>query len=55
MVTLKLKQFVIITNSLCQTAGVWGSEGDSQPVMWAVTDMEAVPSGALLINPQVFI
>ncbi|KAL7638108.1 UNVERIFIED_CONTAM: hypothetical protein RMT77_011733 [Armadillidium vulgare] len=32
--------------------GSWGSEGDAQPVMWAVTDLEAVPSGALLINPQ---
>merc|ERR1711874_703871 len=32
--------------------GVWGGEGDSQPVMWAVTDMEAVPPGAMLINPQ---
>lgn len=31
--------------------GVWGGEGDSQPVMWAVTDMEAVPAGAMLINP----
>lgn len=33
--------------------GVWGGEGDSQAVMWAVTDMEAVPPGAMLINPQV--
>ncbi|XP_063875152.1 cAMP-regulated phosphoprotein 21-like isoform X7 [Scylla paramamosain] len=31
---------------------VWGGEGDSQAVMWAVTDMEAVPPGAMLINPQ---
>ncbi|XP_042210603.1 R3H domain-containing protein 1-like isoform X3 [Homarus americanus] len=32
--------------------GMWGGEGDSQAVMWAVTDMEAVPPGAMLINPQ---
>lgn len=32
---------------------MWGSEGESQHVMWAVTDMEAVPPGAMLINPQV--
>lgn len=36
-----------------QQVGMWGSEGESQPVMWAVTDMEAVPPGAMLINPQV--
>ncbi|XP_069186154.1 cAMP-regulated phosphoprotein 21 isoform X2 [Procambarus clarkii] len=32
--------------------GMWGGEGESQAVMWAVTDMEAVPPGAMLINPQ---
>lgn len=32
---------------------MWGGEGDGQAVMWAVTDMEAVPAGAMLINPQV--
>lgn len=32
---------------------MWGSEADSPAVMWAVTDMEAVPPGAMLINPQV--
>lgn len=36
-----------------QNVGMWGSEGDGQAVMWAVTDMEAVPAGAMLINPQV--
>ena len=27
--------------------------GEGEPVMWAVTDMDAVPPGAMLINPQV--
>ena len=36
-----------------QGIGIWGCDGDSQAVMWAVTDMEAVPAGAMLINPQV--
>ncbi|XP_068241702.1 protein encore-like isoform X6 [Palaemon carinicauda] len=35
-----------------QSIGMWGCDGDSQAVMWAVTDMEAVPPGAMLINPQ---
>ncbi|XP_050733307.1 R3H domain-containing protein 1-like isoform X3 [Eriocheir sinensis] len=39
-------------HSAAGQVGVWGGEGDSQPVMWAVTDMEAVPAGAMLINPQ---
>ncbi|XP_071541861.1 uncharacterized protein enc isoform X3 [Panulirus ornatus] len=39
-------------HSSSNQVGIWGGEGDSQAVMWAVTDMEAVPPGAMLINPQ---
>ncbi|KAK7072946.1 R3H domain-containing protein 1, partial [Halocaridina rubra] len=39
-------------SSSSQSIGIWGGDGDSQAVMWAVTDMEAVPPGAMLINPQ---
>ena len=33
--------------------GQGASWSEGEPVMWAITDMDAVPPGAMLINPQV--
>lgn len=32
---------------------VYSNDKHDNPIVWAVTDMESVPKGSLIINPQV--